>query len=244
MGKATKPSLPKATTTSISSTVSVNTDSSSESDATTLCPPPPPYTPGPYIQSPTYLLWYTPHGPLKITTLDTNNTLYTVHNYGFLDTDSTTHVVTGASPSPEADPPAVATITRNDSNDAKAEDYIDIHMAGSNAPILRLHRDGGVWRRKRHRVCLSDGKTYQLKVKHTSDFLLCWENMKVVKEARKGKKHAAADFKAKWVMSSLHKIGVVRFWGEVEEQVMKEVLLAFVGVVRRDFVVAMASASC
>ncbi|KAI4284611.1 MAG: hypothetical protein L6R35_004864, partial [Caloplaca aegaea] len=179
MRKPSKPPLPKATTTSISSTVSVNTDSSAESDATTLCPPPPPYIPGSYIQSPTYLLLYTSHGPLKITTLHTNNTLYTVHNYGFLDADSTTRVVTGASSSPEADPPAVATITRNDSNVAKAEDYIDIHMAGSNASILRLHRDGGgVWTRKRHRVYLSNGKTYQLKGKHTSDFLLCWGDLK------------------------------------------------------------------
>ncbi|KAI4129519.1 MAG: hypothetical protein LQ341_006561, partial [Variospora aurantia] len=234
MRKPTKLPLQKATATPTSSTVSVNTDSSSESDATTLCPPPPPYTPGPYIQSPPYLLLYTPHGPLKITTLDTKNILYTVHNYGFLDADSTTRVVTGASSSAEADPPAVATITR------KAEDYIDIHMADSNAPILRLHCDGGgVWTRKRHRVCLSDGKTYQLKGKYTSDFLLCWGDLKVVKEGKKGKKHAAADFKAECVMSSSHKIGVVRFWGEVEEQVMKEVLLAFVGVVRRDFVVAM-----
>ncbi|KAI4243979.1 MAG: hypothetical protein L6R40_003190 [Gallowayella cf. fulva] len=117
---------------------------------------------------------------------------------------------------------------------------IDIRMGpsdtSSSGHTISLKRDSGAVTR-RHRMVLSNGKTYLLKGKHSDSLLMCWGNLKMVEEESKTK---IAEFKVEWPMS-VHKVGIVTFGCQVEETLVKEILFAAVGVASREYAVAMAS---
>ncbi|KAL8668885.1 MAG: hypothetical protein Q9224_007770 [Gallowayella concinna] len=106
----------------------------------------------------------------------------------------------------------------------------------SSGYTINLKRDSGTMTR-RHKMTLSDGKTYLLKGKHSDSLLMGWGNLKIVEESSKTK---IAEFKVEWPMS-VHKVGVVTFERQVEERLVKEMLFALVGVASREYAVAMAS---
>ena len=200
---------------------------SSDTDVATLVPG------GDIKEASTYHIWNSPQASLKITTPDMTP-LYTVHRYASLSTESTIRIT-----SPNSEDDLFATISSH-SGISKNNSYIEIHMDAIHSPpsgyTFSPTRDGGSLTRK-HKMTLSDGKTYVLTGKHSSSILMCWGNLKVVEQ---GSKTIIAEFKAEWPMS-LHKMGTVTFKKEVEKGLAREILFAFVGAANKEYVLAMAS---
>ncbi|KAL8891439.1 MAG: hypothetical protein Q9192_005743, partial [Flavoplaca navasiana] len=123
---------------------------------------------------------------------------------------------------------------------AKSDPDMDILMAADeNTPsgfVIDLKREKGTFTRK-HRITLSDGKTYVVRGKHSDNLMMCWGNLKVVEKSSKSK---LAEFKVEWWMST-RKIGIVTFLCEIQEHLMKEILFVLVGVASREYSVAIAS---
>ncbi|KAL8888671.1 MAG: hypothetical protein Q9205_003424 [Flavoplaca limonia] len=160
----------------------------------------------------------------KITTPDMTS-LCTIHGFGtLLPPTSKMRIVTATGEDEEL----LADVTSN-FEDAKSDPDMDIRMAGDeNTPsgfVINLKRERGTFTRK-HRMTLSDGKTYVITGKHSDNLMMCWGNLKVVEESSKSK---LAEFKVEWWMSS-RKIGIVTFLCEVQEHLMKEILFVLVGV--------------
>lgn len=123
---------------------------------------------------------------------------------------------------------------------ANSDPDMDIRMAGNeNTPsgfVINLKREKGTFTRK-HRMTLSDGKTYIVAGRHSDNLMMCWGNSKVVEESSKSK---LAEFKVEWWMST-RKIGIVTFICKVQEHLMKEILFVLVGVASREYSIAMVS---
>ncbi|KAL8717215.1 MAG: hypothetical protein Q9225_005523 [Loekoesia sp. 1 TL-2023] len=164
-------------------------------------------------KTPAYHIWNSPQASLKITKPDmtpvyTKMTLY-------------------------------ATLVSHSSS-SKSESWIEIRMDARHSPsseyTIKFHRDGGFLKR-RHRMTLSNGKTYVLRGKHSTNLMMCWGNLKLVEE---GSKTSIADFKVEWP-SSFHKFGTVTFKSEVEDTLAREILFAFIGVANKEYAKAMAA---
>ncbi|KAL8784027.1 MAG: hypothetical protein Q9213_004215 [Squamulea squamosa] len=173
----------------------------------------------------------------KITTPDMTP-LCTIHGFG-----AYSHSLRITSTTEGGNEEVLADISINH-EDSKSDPDLDIHVGGGveqnsssgGGFTISLKRDKGTFTR-RHRMVLSDGKAYILTGKHSDHLMMCWGNLKVVEESSKAK---IAEFKVEWPMS-VHKIGVVTFVHEVEEKLVKDVLVAFVAVASREHAIAMAS---
>ncbi|KAL9593293.1 MAG: hypothetical protein Q9219_007616 [cf. Caloplaca sp. 3 TL-2023] len=203
---------------------------------------------------------HTANGTLHITTADENNhqtTLYTIPRFRALSANSTMRIT---SPTDEED--LRASITTHSSTN-KEDSWIEIRTlprpphipfsSSSNPPAytqtdnqdrkssgghtIKFHRDGSALKR-RHRMTLSNGRSYILRGKHSTNFLMCWGNLKIVEEGQE--KKSVAEFKVEWP-TSFHKFGTVRFMGDgVGEGVEREMLFAMIGVANKEYVKAMA----
>ncbi|KAL8813300.1 MAG: hypothetical protein Q9200_000370 [Gallowayella weberi] len=215
------------------------------STTTSLVSAPPPYdasTSAPPIgkwDGSCYHMWMAQGGTkrtpslVKITTPDMTP-LCTVEGFGSFSQTGAIHIKNA-----EGIDEVCASLSGN-FEDHKYDADIDIHMGPSHnmssSYTIHLKRDSGAMTR-RHKMTLSNGKTYLLKGKHSDSLLMCWGNLKIVEEDSKTK---IAEFKVEWPMS-VHKVGIVTFESQVEETLVKEMLFAFIGVASREYAVAMAS---
>ena len=127
------------------------------------------------------------------------------------------------------------------SREAKGDGHININMKATNQLskdyTLSLRRDGGSLKRRYH-VTLSDGRTFTLDGKHSSNLLWCWGNLKITEEDGKIK---LAEFKSEWP-TSFSKWGTVTLLGDLGETIATEMLMVMLAIANKEFVIAVATA--
>ncbi|MCJ1253332.1 hypothetical protein MMC24_001143 [Lignoscripta atroalba] len=128
--------------------------------------------------------------------------------------------------------PTVAEITSH-SSFSKGKSKIEINFAAvkdRDAYALEIHRDGNALVR-RHKIQLSNGRTYTLRGRKSSSILLCNGDLSLVDDTTE---QTVADFDAKW-LTSMKRFGDVTIFGEHDRVLVEEMLMVVLGLAQKEY---------